>query len=408
MRIELYPHQREVLPLLRTGSVLAGGTGSGKSRAILAYWFSRVCAGEIDSDGVEVPRHPVDLLVITTPRKRDTHEWEGELLPFHVSTDPSTSLGGIRVVVDSWNNLHRYTDTRGWFVVFDEQRAVGHGKWAKAFVKVARQNDWVMLSATPGDTWLDYWALFTANGFYRNRTDFCRQHVVWKPWSRYPVVDHYVGVQRLEELRRRVVVPMPDQRHTVRHHEFVTVGYDKALYDRVMSQRWSVRHEKPLQNASELVSEARWACHCAATRWAAFQAVREAHKAVVVFYNFDYELEVLRERLDEEGAVYAEWNGHRHEPLPTGESWVYLVQYAAGDAAWNCTTSDCVVFWSMTYSWRRRAQCMGRIDRLNTPFTDLWYYTFRTVSSIDRGVQRALERKEDFNERLWAASTASL
>jgi hypothetical protein len=46
-------------------------------------------------------------------------------------------------------------------------------------------------------------------------------------------------------------------------------------------------------------------------------------------------------------------------------------------------------------------QAAGRIDRLNTPFTDLYYYVFKSGAPIDQAIDRALRAKRNFNEKLF-------
>ena len=43
-------------------------------------------------------------------------------------------------------------------------------------------------------------------------------------------------------------------------------------------------------------------------------------------------------------------------------------------------------------------QSAGRIDRLNTPFKDLYYYHLKTRSGIDLAIAKALNSKQKFNE----------
>ena len=43
-------------------------------------------------------------------------------------------------------------------------------------------------------------------------------------------------------------------------------------------------------------------------------------------------------------------------------------------------------------------QARGRIDRMNTPFNDLYYYHLKTRSGIDLAISRALNSKKKFNE----------
>lgn len=127
----------------------------------------------------------------------------------------------------------------------------------------------------------------------------------------------------------------------------------------------------------------------------------EKHPRVIIFYNFDYELDILKglfHGFESENFAVAEWNGHAHQPIPDTDSWVYFVQYTAGCEGWNCIRTDTIVFYSQNYSYKVMEQASGRIDRLNTPFTDLYYYHLKSGSGIDLAISKALKEKKNFNE----------
>lgn len=384
MAVKLRPHQEKVLPKIHNGCILYGGVGSGKSITALVYYVRS-----------EAPK---DVYVLTTARKRDSLDWEGEAAKLAISTDADSSYYGV-LTVDSWNNIGKYVDVKDAFFIFDEQRVVGSGAWSKNFVKIAKKNRWILLSATPGDTWLDYIPVFVANGFFKNRTEFKREHVVYSHHGSFPKVERFLGQGKLLKLRAQILVEMPFVRETVRHVEYVDVDYDKDLYRLVMKDRWNPYTEKPIRNVSELFHTLRKVVNSDPSRSVRLLELIRRHKSLIVFYTFDYELEALRELARGLQMPFAEWNGHKHEPLPTGPAWLYLVQMTSGAEAWNCTTTDAMVFWSLNYSWRLNEQSRGRIDRLNTPFKDLWYYYLRSRSSIDLAILKALSAKKDFNER---------
>lgn len=398
MTLSLYDHQLSAIELLESGSILCGGVGSGKSRTALAYYYLKEGKGSLSINGhgrIREMKNDIPLYIITTAHKRDLAEWEMECRFFP----------GVEPIVDSWNNIQKYKDVKNAFFIFDEQRVVGYGAWSKAFIKISKSNRWILLSATPGDTWMDYVPVFIANGFYSNKTAFERRHVVYSRFTKYPKVERYVGVDILEDYRRRILVQMPDSRPTRSHHEFVRVPYDKELSSRVLKERWDVFHKEPIRDAGSLCLILRRIANAEPKRLAAaIDIVRRAGKCIV-FYNFNYELEMLREALDAEGIVYSEWNGHKHESLPTGSSWAYLVQYTAGAEGWNCTTTDTVLFYSQNYSYKIMQQAAGRIDRMNTPFTDLYYYHLMSSSPIDISIKRAIDNKKNFNERAFYDST---
>lgn len=399
MPIQLYDYQRDAIQRMKNGCILCGGVGSGKSRTSLAYYFQEQ-GGELNPNKyVKMPGTPRDLYIITTARKRDTLEWEAELVPFLISKDPKQSLyPDMKVIVDSWNNIKKYEDVYGAFFIFDEQRVVGRGAWVKAFLKIARKNHWILLSATPGDTWQDYIPVFVANGFYRNRTEFLREHVIYSQFTKYPKIDRYVNTGRLVKLRRDILVDMDFERQTEAHHEDVLVKYDISKYKDVTRLRWNPYKNEPIVNAAELCYTWRRVVNEDISRQVALLELFEKHPRMIVFYNFDYELDILKGMYYGEDVTVSEWNGHKHDPIPTGDAWVYLVQYTAGAEGWNCITTDTIVFFSQNYSYKIMQQAAGRIDRLNTPYRHLFYYHLKTRSGIDLAISRALSEKKSFNE----------
>lgn len=395
--VSLYDHQRKALDNMKNGCILCGGVGSGKSRTSLAYYYTQQ-GGKLDSDD-EFMKNPLDLYIITTARKRDTLEWENELAPFLLSTHSDANYYKNTVVIDSWNNIAKYKEIRNAFFIFDEQRVVGYGAWTKAFLKIAKSNKWILLSATPGDTWSDYIPVFIANGFYRNKTDFVDQHVVYD-WrcKNYPKIDRYLNTKRLVRLRNSVLVEMEFDRHTTAHHQDVAVTYNIPLYKDISKNRWNPWEDRPIETASELCFGWRKIVNSDESRSVAVLEIMEDHPKVIIFYNFDYELDILKSLGYPDGTEVAEWNGHKHQEIPTGDKWVYLVQYTAGCEGWNCITTDTIIFYSQNYSYKVMVQASGRIDRLTTPFSDLYYYHLKSFSGIDLAISRALKEKKNFNE----------
>lgn len=396
--IQLYDYQLDAVKRMKNGCILCGGVGSGKSRTALAYYY--LCeGGEIGTaEYAPMDDPPKDLYIITTARKRDTYEWEGELSPFLLSTHDDVNLYSNKVIIDSWNNIGKYTEVEDAFFIFDEQRVVGTGAWVKSFYKIAKKNEWILLSATPGDRWEDYRPVFIANGFYKNKSEFDREHIVWNPKVKFPKVDRYLNTGRLIRLRNRILVDMDFKRETVSHHEDVYVRYDIPIYKDVMRNRWDPYKNEPIQNASGLCYILRRVVNSDESRQTALLEIFEEHPRLIVFYNFDYELDILKGLYYGEGVEIAEWNGHAHQPIPDSDRWVYLVQYTAGAEGWNCIQTDTIVFFSQNYSYKVMLQSAGRIDRLNTPYTDLYYYHLKSRSGIDLAISKALNEKKNFNE----------
>lgn len=394
MAIELYRHQIEALPKMHNGCILVGGVGSGKSRTSLAYYYIHVCHGLMKINGVghfKKKADPRDLYIITTAKKRDSKEWEEELSWFDVSD--------VNVTVDSWNNIKKYKDVFGAFFIFDEQRLVGRGAWVKTFWNIARKNQWILLSATPGDTWSDYVPVFIANGYFKNVTEFRKRHCVFNQFAKFPKIERYVDQGALIKYRNDILVDMEFERQTEPVHLVVSTEYDKQLYKQVWRDRWDPYDNEPISETGKLCYLLRRVVNSDASRLNAVLDIFKQHPRVIVFYNFTYELNALRGLLNDICRPYGEWNGEVHSEVPIGDEWAYLVQYSAGAEGWNCITTDTMIFYSQNYSYRMTVQAEGRIDRLNTPFKKLYYYKLMSNAPIDIAIARALRNKKSFNER---------
>lgn len=398
--LDLREHQITARDKLRNGSILYGLVGTGKSRTAVAYY--------------EKYESPKDVYVITTAKKRDSWDWEREFGAIACGTE-HTAHG--KLTVDSWNNIHKYIDIEGAFFIFDEQRLVGTGAWVKAFYKIVKRNttlhvesqqpesknNWILLSGTPGDTWMDYAPVFIANGFFKNITEFRAKHVIMEPFSKFPKIKGYLNETKLELMRNHVLVEMPYEKHTTRFVNEWPVMHDKDLFKQVAINRWNVYEDRPIRDVAEMFRLMRRVVNEDESRLDALWKLQDMHKKLIVFYNFDYELEAMRRdfAFHRPGVDFkvAEWNGHKKEPIPDTDEWIYLVQYVAGAEGWNCTETDAMVFYSQTYSWKNFEQAQGRIDRLDTPFTNLYYYVLMSDSLIDRAIKRSLSEKKAFNER---------
>lgn len=405
----LRDYQIKAVNEMSNGCILNGGVGSGKSRTGLYYYFKEN-GGSMMPDYVPM-KNPQDLYIITTAMKRDSLEWEGELANFALSTDPKLNkLHGNKVVIDSWNNIKKYTDVENAFFIFDEDRLTGSGAWVKAFYKIAKKNNWIILSATPGDCWSDYIPVFLANGFYRNKTEFCREHIVYSSYTKWPQIDRYLNTGRLIKLRNKILIDMDFHRDTIPHHNDIYVDYDIPKYKEAMKTRWDPYKDEPIQQASGLCYVLRRIVNENESRVIALMEILEKTPRAIIFYNFDYERDMLLHLFSHDDSEFtnefvdyevAEWNGHAHQPIPKSNRWIYLVQYTAGCEGWNCVKTDTIIFFSQNYSYKVMAQASGRIDRMNTPFRDLYYYHLKTRSGIDLAISKALSKKKKFNERKW-------
>ena len=388
--------QIEAVKKMKNGCILNGGVGSGKSLTSLGYYYLRN-GGKmsfLQGKGHSKMKNPKDLYIITTARKRDTKEWEEECAKYLIGTD----IYSHKLTIDSWNNIRKYKEVKDAFFIFDEQRVVGYGAWTKSFLKIAKFNEWILLSATPGDTWSDYIPVFIANGFYKNKTEFCREHVIYSRFTSYPKIDGYHHTGKLLKYRKQILIDMNFKGQTISHHEDIYVKYDVKTYKKINKERWDIWKDEPIINASGLCYALRRVVNEDQSRQLALLEICEKHPRVIIFYNFNYELDILKKLYYGECAM-AEWNGHQHDPIPKTDRWVYFVQYTAGAEGWNCIATDTIVFYSQNYSYKIVKQSEGRIDRMNTPYKDLYYYHLKSRSGIDIAISKALREKRNFNEK---------
>lgn len=386
---------------MHNGCILNGGVGTGKSRTSLYYFFS-LYGGKIENHNYIPMKNPSNLYIITTAQKRDNLEWNLELTPFRMDTEENKLYSSQKIIIDSWNNIGKYTDVKDAFFIFDEQRVIGSGAWVKSFYKIAGSNKWILLSATPGDKWSDYIPVFIANGFYKNKTQFNREHVIFNRFTKYPQVDRYVNTRKLVRLRDKILVDMEYSRHTIRHDVDIRCEYDQSVYKLIYKRRWDIYKDEPIQQASQMCYCLRKLVNSDETRSLEVLNLIKKHPRAIIFYNFDYELEMLRNIEYPEGTKIGEWNGHKHQEIPDGYKWVYLVQYTAGCEGWNCVKTDTIIFFSQNYSYKVLEQARGRIDRLNTGYVDLYYYHLKSIAPIDLAIARAIKNKKKFVEKRYA------
>ena len=403
----LYDYQLEAVKNMRNGCILNGGVGSGKSRTGLYYYFS-------EQGGSYIPefipaKNPRDLYIITTAMKRDSKEWIGELANFSMSPNPECNYYNNKIVIDSWNNIKKYADVVGAFFIFDEDRITGKGAWVKTFLDIARKNRWIVLSATPGDNWEQYIPIFVANGFYKNRSEFCREHIVYSRYcTKFPKIERFIGTGTLIRHRNEILVDMDFNRPTEHHHIDVHCEYDIPKYKELMKTRWDPYKDEPITQASSLCYALRRIVNEDESRQTALLDIVADNERTIVFYSYDYELDILRNlgyMNDGDAVEVAEWNGHKHQPIPNKKKWVYLVQYTSGCEGWNCIATNTMVFYSQQYSYKVLNQACGRIDRLNTKYVDLYYYHLKSTAPIDLAINKAISEKKTFNENKYFDDT---
>lgn len=383
--------------------------GAGKSRTALAYYYIQECGGEVVINGKGKNRpmtKPRDIYVITTAKKRDSWDWQEEAGRFGITSDPTVNPNHVKMFVDSWNNIKKYKKVYGAFFIFDEQRVSGSGPWVKSFIDISRKNRWILLSATPGDKWMDYVPVFIANGYFRNRTQFCREHAIYRPFVKWKEVIGYRNEGVLNKYRAEITVKMPKDAETEQHHKSVLCFYDRQAYKRVFKDRYDIYDDCPIDSTPKLFVLIRKVVNSDPSRIEEVRRIMSKHKRLIIFYNFNYELEALRNLYESEGVEYAEWNGENHMDIPESDSWGYLVQYLAGCEGWNCILTDAMIFFSQNYSYRTMHQAEGRIDRLNTPYKDLYYYHLISDAPIDLAIRRALKEKREFNENKYLKTGA--
>lgn len=389
------PHQRDAIRKISNGNVVVGATGSGKSLVGLVYYYTNILEGSVEP--FRKPTKSVSLYIITTATKRDSLDWNSECAEFALSTNQEASVNGIKVVIDSWNNIKKYKDIRGGFFLFDEQKTTGYKRWSKIFIRIAKNNRWILITATPSDRWMDLLSVFIANGFYKNKRDFVNQHVTYNPYVKYPSITGYRNVNKLRILKKRIFVIIDYQSPSIIENKVISVDYDVDALTQIEKTEWNPFTDSPIINLSEFASVLRRSLNSHPSRINEAIRIRNTVKKLIVFYNFNFELEILKHGYS--GIKIGELNGHRHDALPVGSDWVYLVQYNSGNEAWECFTTNHMLFYSLNYSFRIMTQAKGRINRLTSGFNYMYYYYLVSNHWLDKGIQKALNKKRDFNNK---------
>lgn len=397
----LKPEQQEAVDKLQSGMILVANTGAGKSRTGI-YWYFKENGGAFINDDYQPMKDPKDLYIITTANKRDTHDWDRELSLYLLSTDPEVNYYHNKVVVNSWQQIAKYKDISDAYFLFDEDHLTGSGAWVKTFLRIAQHNKWIILTATPGDKYEDYGPVFVANGYFRSIYEFKQKHLVYDYRPGWPRFVKCIGTTRLDRLKQRIIVRMNYEHDAEVHEKDILCEFDKELYKVVVKRRWDPYRNAPIENASQFCYCLRKITNLDESRIEACKQIVNEKNRVIIFYNHDPELELLKSVYWGKDISVAELNGHAHEAIPSTPKWVYLVNYAAGAEAWECTKTDTVIFYSLNYSYKTMVQAAGRIDRRNTPFSDLYYYRLKSRAPIDLAIEKCLKEKKTFNENTFA------
>jgi hypothetical protein len=399
-RYKVKPYQQDAVKRMKNGCILNAGVGTGKSFMGLLYYWTEVCDGVYTDDEYKPMKNPRPLLIITTPKKRDSLEWEKDMSPFLLSPDDDANpySNDAPVRIDSWQNIKKYTNVVGYFVIFDENCLSSWGTWTKSFLKIAKKNQWILLTATSGDNWSDMAPMFIANGFFKNKTEFKEQHVIMNPFTRYPSIKGYFNQGKLIKYRKQITVTVNEPRTTIAIHKDIRCDYDKETEKIVLRGRWHPFEDRPLRDATEMAVVMRKIAFGDISRIEKVKELHEVNPKIIIFYDYNFELDMLINMCETEGYSYAQWNGHKHEHIPDEEKWIYLVQYTSGNAAWNCTSTNCMIFFNDNYSYKKMKQAAGRIDRLNTPYHELFYYHLTSSSFIDKRIKKTLLDKSAFND----------
>lgn len=378
MAVTFKDYQKRAINQMHNGCILCGGVGAGKSLTSLGYIDKVYPSGTV--------------YIITPARKRNTGEWFDDIR--------KNDMDETRFVVDSWNNLSKYKDVKDAFFLFDEQKVSGKGTWAKSLIRIAKSNQWILLSATPGDTYDDYATVLIANGFVRNRTTWYDEYCVTKSQPFFHIVDHK-NKDVIDMMIRRIFIKMDYQSDKKRIERVIPIQARSAGEEKeILMTHKAPGAQMPFTTFAAAIAYVRMNCYDKSKKTEALRKIIEKHKKIIVFYNFLSEkLEIERAAIDANVTINF-YNGQRHDPIPDTDEWVYGVQYNSGAEAWNCITTNAMVFYSPNYSYKTMEQAHGRIDRVNSPYECLYYYMLLNELNIDNKVMNALSSKKDFNEKM--------
>lgn len=398
----LYKLQEKILNKSKENYLFHLGTGTGKTIIALHHYIKY--------------SYPLDLIIIAPAVKVKEGGWDREIK--FVFNELGLEMPKYEVV--SYSKLKKYVAKKGHYI-FDECHYIKNstslrGKISKELVK-KYATCFSLLSATPASKWEEWCNYFILWGICKNKTEFYKRYVVMGR-QRYGSIEFntVVGYQNTELLKEHIkrrtskkytvndMVEMPDL--IEQYIEFkCSSEYKKIKNDRIMESNGSIIK---LDTISKLYSTLRQQANITdKLEYLEYIINSNEEDNVLIFYNFNYEKDMIINYLKSKKIKVDYIINGVTKNYPIKENFelinntVTLVQIQAGGTGIELTYINKVVYFSPTYSYQDYIQSIGRAYR-NGQENKVLVYKFKVLNSIETDIWECLERKEDFNERLYS------
>lgn len=397
----LYNFQRQLLNSIEENYIIAADTGTGKTMMAIHHYLKHN-TGE-------------PLLILAPPQKIKEGGWQRELdfVASHYNIEIPYDIISYGVLSKRWKE---YKD---WFLVMDECHYVKNptSQRGKAAINLTKQStNFLLLSATPSSNgWGDTIAYMIMFGYYKNKTQFLKEHAVYNriDYGNGPVnvVSDYRDQEKLQKLYQSFSIKLAKEDCLdlpplvfEKVHFKPSKEYNIIKKDRVLG-------EELFDNISKLQHGLRFYANQADKLKYTEMLLEGTEENVIIFYNYKQENEELKKIAKKLKKKVFEVSGSKTN-LPDKEKWtslknsVTIVQYQAGAAGIELQYANIVIFHTPTYSYQDYEQALGRAYR-NGQTKKVTVYQYITKNTIETSIYQALAAKKDFTEELFRKEIAN-
>lgn len=414
---QLYPYQEKYLEGLPSRYMFSASLGVGKSPMALVHYIRKA--------------YPQPLLILAPASKVRSSDWSRELeevfaahnlaLPEYqvlsydkFAYNPSNDAfrKGKR---PKWHEFAPDYGGKEWAVIADEVQycKAPSSNRSKALYHVAKNASFFIgLSGTPmPNGWIDFANYSKIFGFTKGITEFKKKYCDIQTYKGFPEIVGYWRIPELEKQWRSIAKPLSRENATeLPERTFYNIKlkapriYFEYLVDRKNEQGVL------LDNPSKLAHALRQSL--AKNKIDRLDEILSSTSDnVVVFYNYELELQLIKEMLAKKhkDKMMFEQNGHKHE-IPPKEAWervhnsVTLAHYKSGATGVEMQYANITIYYSPTYSYAEYEQSKGRTHR-NGQTKKCIYYRFYSVGTIEKNIWECIAQKKDFSEKLWIKNT---
>lgn len=410
--MKLYKFQQDIVNQLHNKYRCAVFSGCGTGKTIIC--------GEL------LKYHTGKILLVCQASKVD--DWIEHFTTYY----PSVKLFNLRkaqqleqfnayqsrcIGVVNYDLIYRREINRFNTLVLDESSEIKYDntKKSRTILKmVSPKTSVILLSGTPcGGHYENLYTQAKLLGLGMTKTEYWNRYVNWyeipipgRPYS----IKKVVGYKNVDDLINRLskcgavfvksedVLDLPEQTFTVK-----TVDKPIAL-KRFERDGSVVVYGKEYVAANVLVelTASRQLCNSKDKQQAFIDLINSINDRVVVFYNFDSELDTLKTLVKDR--PIAEVNGHTNteQIYHDNDNCVLFVQYQAGARGLNLQDGNKIIYYSLTLSSDLFEQSKKRIHRIGTKYP-CFYWILQTKDSVEESIYKSLNRQEDYNEELFKA-----